>query len=64
MTVSRSEIEVELVAAEQEISSLRLIRERASYKLEQALRERERLYRRLSALEREGAPSRDPEEVA
>jgi hypothetical protein len=61
MGVVRTEIEVALVAAEQEISRLRLVRERTSYKLEQTLRERERLYRHLSALEREDNPDRNPE---
>lgn len=49
----RAEIEDELVAAEREIASLRMTRDRISYKLEQTLRERERLRRHLSAIERE-----------
>ena len=49
----RVELEDELVAAEREISCLRVIRDRISYKLEQTLRERERLRRHLSAIERE-----------
>jgi hypothetical protein len=48
----RADIEDELVATEREIASLRIARDRVSYKLEQNLRERVRLYRHLSALNR------------
>ena len=61
MSVAQVEIEVALVAAEQEISRLRLVRERTNYRLEQALRERERLHPHLLALEREDNPNRDAE---
>jgi phage shock protein A len=48
----RGEIEDELVAAEREIASLRIARDRTSQKLEKLLRERDRLYRHLSALDK------------
>ena len=51
--LNRVELEDELVAAEREIASLRMTRDRISHKLEQTLRERERLSRHLSALARE-----------
>jgi len=50
---NRNAIEDELLEAEQEISRLRLIREKTTYKLEQNLRERERLCRHLAILDRE-----------
>jgi hypothetical protein len=40
----------ELTQLEAEISRLRLTRERATYKLEQAIRERERVARHLASL--------------
>jgi hypothetical protein len=61
MSVLRAEIEDAVLNAEQEISRQRLIRERATYRLEQAIRERERLFRHLAAIEREDSPSQDPE---
>jgi chromosome segregation ATPase len=46
----------ELTQLEHDISRLRLIREKATYKLEQALREQDRLSRHLAAATRdEGA---------
>jgi chromosome segregation ATPase len=45
----------ELDELEAEISRLRQVRERATYRLEQALRERERLVRHLASVRREGS---------
>jgi hypothetical protein len=52
MGTIRDDIELELVATEREIASLRIVRDRAAYKLERTLLERERLYRHLSALDK------------
>jgi hypothetical protein len=49
----RGEIEDELVAAEQAIARLRIVRDRVSHQLERSLRERDRLYRHLAVLDRE-----------
>jgi predicted nucleic acid-binding Zn-ribbon protein len=46
---------IELDELEAEISRLRQVRERATYRLEQALRERDRLSRHLAATSREGS---------
>ncbi len=43
-------IEAELLELETEINRQRLVREKATYKLEQALREQDRLARHLVAL--------------
>jgi hypothetical protein len=48
----RGEIEDELVATEREIARLRICRDRNAHQLEKVLRERERLYRHLSALDK------------
>ena len=55
--VNRAAIEDELVSTEQYIARLRICRDRTSYKLEQALRERERLYRHLAIVTREDSNS-------
>jgi hypothetical protein len=56
---TRTELVAELDERELEISRQRLIRERATYRLEQLLRERDRLTRHLASLDRaEGAPTR------
>jgi hypothetical protein len=47
-------LEAEILALEREISRLRLIRERATYRLEQAVRERDRVARHLASLVRNG----------
>jgi hypothetical protein len=53
----RADIEVELTAKEREIASLRIYRDRNAHQLEKALRERERLYRHLAAINREDSNS-------
>ena len=53
---TRRSLEDDMTALEAEISRQRLIRERATYQLEQAVRERDRIARHLVSLTRqEGA---------
>ena len=53
MTETARDLEAEILDLEREIARLRLAREKATYRLEQAVREQERLARHLVYIQRE-----------
>jgi hypothetical protein len=50
---SKDAIEMELVAAERDLGRLRLIRDRATHRIQDLVREQQRLRNHLAVLERE-----------